>query len=81
MGEKVQAICEGQIWRERDARLVRFVRVDASPEKHQDQIQIVTVIQCSDGEWMRKPGSRITYASRARFGKSGGYELVNEASG
>lgn len=67
----VHTIREGQVWREKDKRMDRLVRV-VSVGKH--TICIVTILD--DGS--RKPGCRVSQAARTRFGKAGGYSYVRE---
>lgn len=73
--ETRQEICEGQIYRENDARFERYVRVEKVGEGRRS-ISIRTVVLIG-GRWFDAPRSRLSYADRERFGakRRSGYSL------
>lgn len=64
-------IREGQIWREDDKRLERFIRVTCV---RSDEITFRTC----DVNGAFKPNTRFSCAKIERFGRSGGYKLVRD---
>lgn len=70
-----EPIKPGQIWREVDPRLERYVRVIGITGGIRG-VMIETVIKVGDA-WQRKPRCGKTYCNPERFnGKRGGYSLV-----
>lgn len=72
-----QAIKTGQIWREVDPRMTRYVQIQAVEE---GSIFIRAVLRGLPSEgWIPAPRTTIRAADPARFnGKRGGYELHAE---
>jgi hypothetical protein len=65
---------EGDIWKEVDPRMERFVRV-ASVGTGRRSVAIRTVVLAM-GQWRSTARSRLVYADRDRFnGKRSGYAL------
>jgi hypothetical protein len=65
----------GQIWKEYDSRMERFVRIESVAITRRG-VCIRTVIRSSEG-WKDAPRSRCSYADQERFnGKPGGYEYI-----
>lgn len=66
-------IAVGQVWKESDLRFERYIKVVAI------ESDVIRIITCSESG-REQDGARAGGAMRARFGKSGGYRLVKEAS-
>jgi hypothetical protein len=64
----LMAVEIGTVWRERDTRFERYVRVEGNSSDG-----FVAIRRCrKDGT--PEPGSRVTFANEKRFnGRSGGY--------
>lgn len=68
----------GQIWKEVDPRLNRFVSIESVKPNWRRGITIRTVVN-QDGVWVPAPRSRVSYADAERFnGKRGGYAIHGE---
>jgi hypothetical protein len=76
---KMTAPAVGQVWKEVDPRLTRYVQIEAIQGFHKANIAIRTVVK-KNGIWMPAQKSRLSYADGDRFnGKRGGYELHEPA--
>lgn len=66
---------QGDIWKERDPRFDRYVRIE-SVGTGRRSVAIRTVLLSDDGKWRDSPRSRLSYADIERFnGKSTGYAM------